>query len=195
MRMSRGASTAYEKPRSGRSICMLDTPRSIRIASASTPFAPSWERTLESAPRRKRACTAASRSKRSKNGRTVESRSIPMNRPFPCKSAARTRAWPPAPKDASTTVSPGVTARSPRTSSARTGTWSVLLRCKALGNKLHTPFHLIDLLFPGSAVPDLDVVAHAGDDDLASEARVLEQRGRNHHASLLVELRLGRPRE
>src|SRR6185436_6414284 len=104
-------------------------------------------------------------------------------------------AWPPAPKVASTTVSPGVTARSPRTSSARTGTWSVLLRCKALGNKLHTPFDLFDLLLPGCAVPDLDVVAHPGDDDLAPETRVLEERRRNHHAPLLVELGLGGARK
>src|SRR6187551_846123 len=195
MRMSRGASTAYEKPRSGRSICMLETPRSMRIASASTPFEPSWERTTESSPRRKRACTPASRSKRSKNGRTVASRSMAMKRPLPWRSAASTRACPPAPKVASTTASPGLTARSSRTSSARTGTWSVLLRCKALGNKLHTPFDLFDLLFPGRAIPDLHVVAHTGDDDLAAEACVLEQRGRHHHAALLVELGLGGARE
>src|SRR6188472_1166454 len=195
MRMSSGASTAYEKPRSGRSICMLETPRSSRIASASTPFEPSWVRTTESSPRRKRACTPASRSKRSKNGRTVASRSMAMKRPLPWRSAASTRACPPAPKVASTTVSPGLTARSSRTSSARTGTWSVLLRCKALGNKLHTPFDLFDLLFPGGAVPDLDVVADARDDDFAAEARVPEQRGRNHHPPLLVEFGFGGSRE
>src|SRR6188508_1549533 len=195
MRMSSGASTAYEKPRSGRSICMLETPRSSRIASASTPFEPSWVRTTESSPRRKRACTPASRSKRSKNGRTLASRSMAMKRPFPRRPAARTRACPPAPKVASTTVSPGLTARSSRTSSARTGTWSVLLRCKALGNKLHTPFDLFDLLLPGCAVPDLDAVAHPGDDDLTTEARVSEQGRRHHHPALLVELGLGGARK
>src|SRR6187200_1291477 len=107
-----------------------------------------------------------------------------MKRPLPCRSAARTRACPPAPNVASTTVSPGRTASSSRTSSARTGTWSVLLRCKALGNKLHTPFHFFDLLFPGGAVPDLDVVAHTGDDDLTTEARVSEQGRRHHHPAL-----------
>src|SRR6186997_594954 len=167
---------------------MLETPRSMRIASASTPFAPSWERTTESSPRRKRACTPPSRSKRSKNGRTVESRSIAMKRPLPWRSAARTRACPPAPNVASTTVSPGLTARSSRTSSARTGTWSVLLRCKALGNKLHTPFHFFEVLPPAVAVPDLDVVPHSGDDDFAREPGVPEQRARKHHAALLVEL-------
>src|SRR5438309_167562 len=38
MRMSRGASAEYENPRSGLSICIEETPRSSRIASASTPF-------------------------------------------------------------------------------------------------------------------------------------------------------------
>src|SRR4029079_15400608 len=98
-----------------------------------------------------------------------------MKRPLPWRSAASTRAWPPAPKVASTTVSPGLTARSSRTSSARTGTSTVLLRCKALGNKLPAPFDLFDLLFPGGAIPDLHVVPHTGDDDLAAEACVPEK--------------------
>src|SRR5262245_59778289 len=174
---------------------MLDTPRSSRMASASTPFEPSCERTTDSSPRRKRAWTPASRSKLSKNGRTVASRSTAMKRPLPCRPAARTRAWPPAPNVASTTVSPGRIARSSRTSSARTGTCSVLLRCKALGNKLHTPFHLFELFLPRSPVPDLDVVTDPGDDDLFPEPCVPEQRRRHHHAPLLVELRLGRSRE
>src|SRR5439155_7590754 len=99
------------------------------------------------------------------------------------------------PKVPSTTVWPGCTARSSCTSSARTGMWSVLLRCKALGNKLHTPFDLFQLLAPGGAVPDLDVVPHACDDHLAPEARVLDEGRREHDAALFVELRLGRARE
>ena len=59
MRMSSGASVAYEKPRSGRSICMRETPRSSRIASARTSFAASWASTTENSPRRKRAWTPA----------------------------------------------------------------------------------------------------------------------------------------
>jgi hypothetical protein len=66
MRMSSGASTAYEKPRSGLSICMLETPRSSRIASASTPLSASCPSTMEKSPRRKRDCTRALRWKRSK---------------------------------------------------------------------------------------------------------------------------------
>ena len=56
MRMSSGASVAYEKPRSGRSTCIEETPRSNRIASACTPFAASCASTSENSPRRKRPC-------------------------------------------------------------------------------------------------------------------------------------------
>ena len=55
--MSSGASVAYEKPRSGRSICIDETPRSSRIASALTSFAASCVSTIEKSPRRKRTST------------------------------------------------------------------------------------------------------------------------------------------
>ena len=45
MRMSSGASVAYENPRSGRSTCIDESPRSRSTASARTPFAASCERT------------------------------------------------------------------------------------------------------------------------------------------------------
>ena len=54
IRMSSGASVAYGKPRSGRSSCIDDTPRSSRIASASTPFAASCSSTSENSPRSSR---------------------------------------------------------------------------------------------------------------------------------------------
>ena len=41
---------------------------------------------------------------------------------------------------------------------------------------LRTPFDLGQLLAPGGAVPDLEVVVDARDDDVAAELRVLEQR-------------------
>src|SRR5919205_386266 len=99
-------------------------------------------------------------------------------------------AWPPAPKVASMTVSPGSTARQVRTSSARTGTWSASLGCKTFGNILSTPFDLGELALPGGAVPDLEAVVDPGDDDVAAELRMLEQRGRDAHPSLLVRRRL-----
>src|ERR1700757_5051437 len=80
------------------------------------------------------------------------------------------------------TVSPG--------SSARTGTWSASLGCKTFGNILSTPFDLGELTPPGGAVPDLEVVVDPGDDNVAAELRVLEQRGRDAHAPLAVRRRL-----
>ena len=58
MRMSSGASTAYEKPRSGRSSCIDETPRSSRIASAWTPFSASCGSTTPKSPRSRRALHA-----------------------------------------------------------------------------------------------------------------------------------------
>ena len=116
IRMSSGASVAYEKPRSGRSICIELRPRSSRTASARTPFPASCERTTAKSPRRKRVCTPRAEAlTRSKYGRTVGSRSMATSLPLPCRSAATRRECPPAPKVASTTVSPGCTrgARAP----------------------------------------------------------------------------------
>src|SRR5256885_15013489 len=113
-----------------------------------------------------------------------------MTRPLPRKSAASSAAWPPAPKVASMTVSPGWTASSRRTSSARTGTWSVALGCKTFGNMLCISHDLLQLIAPGGAIPDLEPVTHAGDNHIAAEASVLEQGGRQHHAALLVRRRL-----
>ena len=70
------------------------------------------------APARRRA----SRS-RSKYVRAVGSRSIAISLPRPWRSAASSAAWPPAPKVASTTVSPGLHGEATRAPpSARTGT-------------------------------------------------------------------------
>src|SRR4051812_16291436 len=195
MRMSSGASVAYEKPRSGRSICILETPRSSRIASARAPSWASWRSTIENSPRRSRVWTPAWRRKLSKYGRTDGSRSTAIRRPCPCSSPASSAAWPPAPNVASTTVSPGCTSSSSRTSSPRTGTWSVVSGCKAFGNMLRAPFDGLQLLAPRGAVPDLEVVVDAGDDDLAREARGADQGRRQHHPALLVEVDLRGRRE
>src|SRR3954447_2759277 len=190
MRMSSGASTEYENPRSGRSSCIDETPRSSRIASARTPLSESCWSTAPKSPLRRRACTPARFSNRAKYMRAPGSRSIAISFPRPLRSAARSAAWPPAPKVASTTVSPGRTARLSRTSAARTGTWSVALGCKTFGNMLRTPFDLGELEPPSGAIPDLEVVVDTGDDDVAAELCVLEQRGGDSDAPLLVELRL-----
>src|SRR3954467_9934529 len=190
MRMSSGASTEYEKPRSGRSSCIDDTPRSSRIASACTPFDASCGKTTPKSPRSRRVFTPARFSSRSKYVRTVGSRSIAISLPEPWRSATGRRAGPPAPKVASTTVSPGRTARDSRTSAARTGTWSVALGCKTFGNMLRTPFDLGELEPPGGAIPDLEVVVDARDGDVAAQLGVLQQGAWDPDAALLVELRL-----
>src|SRR5262245_4706947 len=170
---------------------MEDTPRSRRIASARTPLPASCGRTTPKSPRRSRAFTVVRFAICSKYVRAVGSRSIAISFPLPRRSAARIEAWPPAPKVASTTVSPGRTARLSLTSSARTGTWSASLGCKTFGNILSTPFDLGELALPGGAVPDLEVVVDPGDDDVAAELPVLEQRGWDAHASLPVGHGLG----
>src|SRR5579859_217466 len=55
---------------------------------------------------------------------------------------------------------------------------------------LRTPFDLGDLTPPGGAVPDLEVVVDACDDDVAAELRVLHQSGGKADPALLVELGL-----
>src|SRR6187431_2792840 len=130
---------------------------------------------------------------RSKYGRTVGSRSIAISFPRPWRSAASSREWPPAPKVASTTVSPGCTSSSPRTSSASTGTWSAASVRKTFGNISRAPFDRAQLGRPRGAVPDLDVVVHSRDDHVLADARVLRERERDDHPPLLVELGDGRP--
>src|SRR5437867_2406244 len=108
--------------------------------------------------------------------------------PLPSRSAARRRECPPAPKVASTTVSPGCTARSARTSSTRTGTWSAAFVRKTFGNIAHAPFDRAALDVPLRSIPDLDVVVDSGDDDVASEPGVLDELLREEDAPLRVEL-------
>src|SRR2546423_1220662 len=59
---------------------------------------------------------------------------------------------------------------------------------------LSTPFDLGELASPGGAIPDLEVVVDARDDDVADELRVLQQRTWNPDPALLVELALRRSR-
>src|SRR5207248_2080134 len=63
------------------------------------------------------------------------------------------------------------------------------------GNMLRTPFDGLQLLAPRGAVPDLQMVVDAGDDDLAAELRVLRERRRHHDPPLPVRLELRRRRE
>src|SRR6478672_2248909 len=189
MRMSSGASTAYENPRSGRSSCIDETPRSSSTTSARTPFAASCSSVVENSPWRRRALTPVPRRKRSKNGATVGSRSIAMSFPEPCRRPARSDEWPPAPNVASTTVSPGRGARLATTSSARTGTWSDSVG-KTLGNIFRAPFDLVQALTPFRSIPDLEVIVDTGHRHLAPKACMLDQRRGQDEPSLAVELAL-----
>src|SRR3954447_17283289 len=188
IRMSSGASAAYEKPRSRRSSCIDETPRSSRIASARLPFPARCSRTVAKSPARKRTVVRVSPRRRSTYGATVGSRSIAISLPSPQSRSASRRAWPPAPNVASTTVSPGRGARAASTSSASTGTWSVVSG-KLLGNILRSPFDLLHVCAPCGAIPDLEVVVDAGDGDLATDFRPLEEHRGDHHPALFVERR------
>src|SRR3954452_17540384 len=73
--------------------------------------------------------------------------------------------------------------------------WSVALGCKTFGNIFCTPFDLGELASPGVAIPDLEVVVDARDDNVAAELRVLEESLRDPHSALFVELCLRRAGE
>src|SRR5215207_9653981 len=112
--------------------------------------------------------------------------SVPVG---PRRSAIR-RAWPPAPKVQSTTVSPGAGAVSSISSPARTGTCARVMSrriAKALG---HLPDLRVEgalLLLPALLGPDLEVVADPDHDDLLLDAGVLEQRRREDHPPACAE--------
>src|SRR2546423_4466182 len=194
MRMSSAASAAYEKPRSGRSSCIDETPRSRRIASAWTPFDASCSSTCENSPCSNRTLAGVERRSRSKYGATVGSRSIAISLPSPRRRAASRVECPPAPKVQSMIVCPGRGERAVSTSSARTGTWSVSVG-KTLGNIFRAPFHSLLLLAPRGAIPDLEMVVDAGDRYFAADAPALEQVGGDHDPPLLVELHVHGGRE
>src|SRR6476646_4991973 len=108
-------------------------------------------------------------------------------------ASATRRAWPPAPNVASTTVAPGLAARSATTSRYRTGMCgesAVGFPRQTLGNNVHAPFEFLERLAPGVPVPDLEPVAHAGDDDVAGERREADQRSREGDAALAIHLDL-----
>src|SRR5205823_12251801 len=127
------------------------------------------------------------RRNRSKNGATVGSRSIAISLPSPRSREPSSVAWPPAPNVPSTIVSPGRGSRRETTSSARTGTWSVSVG-KTLGNIFRAPFDLVQLCAPLRPVPDLQVVEDARHRHLPRDTDALEERRRDDHAALLVEL-------
>src|SRR5215212_2938794 len=140
---------------------------------------------------RKRVSQATSRSSSAKCSSASGSRSMHTSVPdAPIRSAIR-RAWPPAPKVQSTTVSPAAGSVSSISSPARTGTCARVMSrrmAKALRHLLDLGVECVLLLLPALLCPDLEVVAHANDHDLLRNVRVRQQRRRQRHAPACVEL-------
>src|SRR4051795_2717866 len=129
--------------------------------------------------RRKRVSHATSRANASKRSSAAGSRSTQTSVPSePIRSATR-RAWPPSPKVQSIAVSPAWGSSTSISSPARTGTCARVMSrrmAKALSDSHDFARQLLLLLLVRLAVPDLEVVEVADDDDLFVHARVREER-------------------
>src|SRR5215213_6015455 len=145
--------------------------------------------------RRKRASQGASRASSSKRSSAAGSRSMQMSVPAgPSRSASR-RAWPPAPKVQSTTVSPGAGAVRSISSPASTGTCVRVMSRRMAKALRHLPDLRVErllLALPALAAPDLEVVAHPHHDDLLLDPRVGHQRRGQGDPAGAVELDLER---
>src|ERR687893_91412 len=142
---------------------------------------------------RKRVSHATSRASSSKCSSASGSRSMHTSVPDgPIRSAIR-RAWPPAPKVQSTTVSPGAGAVSSISSPASTGTCARVMSrriAKALGHLPDLGVQGVLLLLPALLRPDLEMITDADHHDLLLDPGVREQRRRERHAPARVELDL-----
>src|SRR5919107_4151795 len=143
--------------------------------------------------RRKRVSHATSLASSSKCSSASGSRSMHTSVPDgPIRSAIR-RAWPPAPKVQSTTVSPSAGAVSSMSSPARTGTCARVMSRRIAKSLRHLPDVRVErvlLLVPALLRPDLEVVPHADHHDLLLNAAVLEQRSGQDHPPARVQLRV-----
>src|SRR3954466_8988895 len=189
--MSRCASELYEKPRSHASICIDETPRSRYARSASTPSSRSRRSPSENSAPTKRVAQETSAANSSKRSAAAGSRSMQTSVPGgPIRSATR-RACPPAPKVQSTATSPGVGSRMSISSPARTGT-CVRVMSRRMAKALRDPGDLVGqvglVVRVATAVPDLQVVDVADDDDVLADPSVLEKRRAERDAAGRVEL-------
>ena len=190
MRMSSGASAAYEKPRSGRSSCIDETPRSSRTASARTPFPARPSSTCENSPWSRRALT---------DGRAAEALEVRRDRRVAVDRDQLPLAAQPPDEQL------GVAARAEGAVDDRLARPRVERGEHLVGEdgdvvslgwqdaRQHLPRSLRHCRCSRQrgAIPDLEVVVHAGDRDLAPDRELLEQLGRDHHPALLVELGRG----
>src|SRR5215211_484412 len=141
--------------------------------------------------RRKRVSQGASRASSSKRSSAAGSRSMQTSLPAGPRRSARSRAWPPAPKVQSTTVSPTAGAVKSISSPASTGTCvRVMSRrmAKPLRHFLDLGVERLLLGFPALAAPDLEVVAHSYHHHFLLDRGVTHQGLRQGHPPRAVEL-------
>src|SRR3954451_19825928 len=140
--------------------------------------------------RRKRVSQAPSAASSSKRASAAGSRSMQTSVPVEPIRSAISRAWPPAPKVQSTTVSQRAGAVMSISSPARTGTWMGVMSRRIAKALRHLPNLRVERLLlgaPALGAPDLEVIAHPDDDDLLLDAGVRQQRRGHGHASAPVE--------
>ena len=141
MRMSSGASVAYEKPRSGRSSCI---DRDAEVEQDRVRLDAVRRRAGRGRPRSRRAGTARATPARACEAVEVAAGGrVAVDRDQLAAPAQVGREQARVTSGAERRVDDGLArrdARSSRTSSARTGMWSVALFGKTFGNKLSTPF-------------------------------------------------------
>src|SRR3954469_15319786 len=145
--------------------------------------------------RRKRVSQATSAASSSKRASAAGSRSMQTSVPVEPIRSAISRAWPPAPKVQSTTVSPRAGAVMSISSPARTGTWMGVMSRRIAKALSHLPDLRVERLLlgaPALGAPDLEVVPHPDDDDLLGDAGVRQQRRGHGHAAAPVERNLER---
>src|SRR5918997_6574052 len=139
---------------------------------------------------RKRVSHATSRASSSKCSSASGSRSMHTSVPDgPIRSAIR-RAWPPAPKVQSTTVSPAAGAVSSMSSPASTGTCVRVMSRRIAKALRHLPDLRVQsglLLLPALPRPHLEVVAHANYDDLLCDPGVRHEARRKRDPAARVE--------
>src|SRR5512140_2628609 len=139
-----------------------------------------------------RVSHGAARSTSRKYSATLGSRSQAMKRPSLPRRSAIAAAWPPAPKVQSIATSPDAGRSSSTSSSRRTGvcasTISYSLSRKLVSGCISPLLQLGQVLAPGGAVPDLDVVLDSDDGRLPADAGELQQPRREGHSALAVRL-------
>src|SRR5262245_24015236 len=169
---------------------MDETPRSRYARSAWKPSSWSRRRPSANSMSRKRVAHATSAANSSKYRAAAGSRSMHTIVPvLPMRSAIR-RAWPPAPKVQSITVSPGCGSTMSISSPARTGT-CVRVMSRRIAKTLCDAGHLVGKVglvrrITG-AIPDLQMVDIADDDDLAVDGGVFQELRVERDASRRVE--------